>query len=83
MKADMNNFIGGKYKPLTEQDIKAVYAASLKILSETGFLIKSQRALEILDSKGANVDYEKMLARERPDIVSVAIPPLRAFGKVP
>lgn len=29
------------------------------------------------------VDYEKMLARERPDIVSVAIPPLRAFGKVP
>ncbi|KKL91797.1 hypothetical protein LCGC14_1891090, partial [marine sediment metagenome] len=85
MGKDLNSYIGGKYQPLTEKDIKAVHAGSLKLLSNTGFLIKSQRALDILDSKGANVDHEKRLVKIPPAMVEDAIASapseVRLFGR--
>ena len=73
LEKKLNGYVGGKYQPLTEKDVKAIHAGSLKLLSETGFLIKSQKALDILESKGANVDHEKMLVKIPPAMVEDAI----------
>lgn len=51
------------FKVLSEQEIIMIHEASVKILENTGVQILSKKVLELLDSKGAIVDYDKKTAR--------------------
>jgi trimethylamine--corrinoid protein Co-methyltransferase len=44
---------------LSEEDIHRIHKESLLLLEEVGMKIQSKEALELLDSAGAPVDYEK------------------------
>ena len=44
---------------LSTEEIEAIHNASLRVLEGTGIKVMSKRALDILNSAGAKVDYEK------------------------
>ncbi len=46
-------------KVLSDQEIVRIHEASVKILENTGVVIHSRRVLDLLNSKGAVVDYDK------------------------
>ena len=50
-------------KVLSEQDIVQIHEASVSILENTGVAIYSKKVLDLLDSRGAVVDYDKKLAK--------------------
>jgi trimethylamine---corrinoid protein Co-methyltransferase len=50
-------------KVLSEEEIIKIHDASLEILSEVGILIKSTNALDLLQSKGLSVDYNKSIVK--------------------
>lgn len=51
------------FKVLSENEIVQVHEASVNILENTGVMIYSKKVLDLLESKGAKVDYDKRLAR--------------------
>ena len=51
------------FKVLSDQEIVQIHEASINILETTGVLIYSKKALDLLNSKGAIVDYDKKLAK--------------------
>jgi len=51
------------FKVLSDQEIVQIHEASINILENAGIMIYSKRALDILNSKGAIVDYDKKLAK--------------------
>ncbi len=51
------------FKVLSDQEIVQIHEASINILENTGVLIYSKKALDLLNSKGAIVDYDKKLAK--------------------
>lgn len=53
--------VGGRYKPLTESDIKQIYASALKILSELGMGESPQPLIDQAIKKGANVNSDGRL----------------------
>lgn len=48
--------IGGQYKPLTDEQVRQIHEASLKILLRTGVQVDEPQALKILSEAGAQVD---------------------------
>jgi trimethylamine--corrinoid protein Co-methyltransferase len=54
---------------LSDEDMEEVYEASMAILSATGVVFKSKRALELLHVAGADVDTENGVARFPTDLV--------------
>jgi trimethylamine---corrinoid protein Co-methyltransferase len=51
------------FKVLSDHEIVQIHEASIKILENTGVMIHSKRALDLLNSKGVSVDYDKKLAK--------------------
>ena len=51
------------FKVLSDQEIVQIHEASIKILENTGVMIHSKKALDLLNSKGAAVDYEKKVVK--------------------
>lgn len=51
------------FKVLSDQEIVQIHEASIDILENTGVMIHSKRALDLLNSRGANVDYDKKLVK--------------------
>jgi trimethylamine--corrinoid protein Co-methyltransferase len=51
------------FKVLSEQEIVQIHEASINILETSGVLVYSKKALDLLNSKGAIVDYDKKLVR--------------------
>ena len=51
------------FKVLSDQEIVQIHEASINILENAGILIYSKKALELLNSKGAIVDYDKKLVK--------------------
>ena len=51
------------FKVLSDQEIVQIHEASISILENTGVMIHSRKALDLLNSKGANVDYDKKLVK--------------------
>ena len=51
------------FKVLSDQEIVQIHEASINILENTGVLIYSKKALDLLNSKGADVDYDKKLVK--------------------
>jgi len=50
---------GGQFKPLTDEDIKRIDSAVLRILTEVGVRIEYRPALEVLRDGGCAVDFDK------------------------
>lgn len=51
------------FKVLSDREIIQIHEASITILENTGVMIHSKTALDLLHSKGANVDYDKKLVK--------------------
>lgn len=62
-----------KAKILSEAEIERIHRHSLRLLSEVGVRYNSEKALHILGSHGAKVDWEAKLARIPAELVEYAI----------
>ncbi len=62
-----------KFTTLSQEDIKAVHEASLDILQNCGILVHSRKVLELLETNGASVDYEKKNAKIPAELVEKCI----------
>jgi trimethylamine--corrinoid protein Co-methyltransferase len=51
------------FKVLSDREIVQIHEASVSILENTGVMIHSKKALDLLNSKGAAVDYEKKVVK--------------------
>jgi trimethylamine--corrinoid protein Co-methyltransferase len=51
------------FKVLSDSEVIQIHEASIAILENTGVMIHSKKALDLLNSKGANVDYDKKLVK--------------------
>jgi trimethylamine--corrinoid protein Co-methyltransferase len=51
------------FKVLSDKEVIQIHEASIAILENTGVMIHSKKALDLLNSKGANVDYDKKLVK--------------------
>jgi trimethylamine---corrinoid protein Co-methyltransferase len=60
-------------KVLSDQEIISIHEASIKILENTGVMIHSKKALDLLNSKGAVVDYDKKLVKIPGKMVETAL----------
>jgi len=56
----VSGIVGGSYLPLSESDLNEIHAATMKVMENTGIAVHCKKALEIFESGGAKVDYEKM-----------------------
>ena len=50
-----------KFLSADEEDL--LHGQSIRTLDELGVLVRSRRVLEMLDSAGAQVDFDRMIAR--------------------
>jgi trimethylamine--corrinoid protein Co-methyltransferase len=50
-----------EFRVLTDQEVDAVHAASLRILAETGIAMSQSEALDILTSSGARVEKNRVI----------------------
>ena len=51
--------VGGKYRLLSDKDVKKIHNASLRTLEKTGIEVNTKRGLRIFKEKGAKVDFDK------------------------
>ena len=51
------------FKVLSDKEIVQIHEASINILETSGVLVYSKKALDLLNSRGAIVDYDKKLVR--------------------
>lgn len=58
---------------LSEDEKQTIHRESLRILEEIGILFHSRKALRILESNGAKVDWETRIARIRGEMVNQAL----------
>jgi len=58
---------------LSSDEIQRIHNRSLDILEKVGIRYNTPRALEILENKGCQVDYDKLWASIPPDLVEWAI----------
>ena len=58
---------------LSQSEIEAIQKASLEVLDNTGIVVMSDKALDILGKAGAKVDYEKNHATIPGDLVEEAL----------
>ncbi len=54
---------GGSFKPLENNDIRKIHAATMEVLSEVGFEVHCAEALQLFENFGARVDKEKRRVR--------------------
>jgi trimethylamine--corrinoid protein Co-methyltransferase len=54
---------------LSDGDISKIHEASLRVLSETGIVVGSEKALKLLAQAGARVDFQKRLVKIPPRLV--------------
>ncbi|MBW8034635.1 MAG: hypothetical protein FVQ79_02965 [Planctomycetes bacterium] len=52
---------GGQYKLLTENQIKDLHQATVQVLEEVGISVQHAEALELMESCGCKVDYDKQI----------------------
>ncbi len=54
---------GGTFRPLTEADVKRIHEATVEVLSEVGFEVHSQQALDLFKQTDIRYDESKGVAR--------------------
>ena len=58
---------------LDEKEEDLIHSQSLRLLEELGVLVRSRSVLQLLEGKGAMVDYDAMIARITPNLVDSAL----------
>ncbi len=58
---------------LTPEEVKQIHEATLQIIEKIGVRFPSKRALEIWHAHGAEVDFNKMIVRAKPDLIEKAL----------
>ncbi len=53
-------FVGGQYKPLTDEQVEQIHRASLAILSRTGVRVEEHQALQFFKEAGAEIDGNRV-----------------------
>jgi len=53
----------GRLKILSDSDVSQIHEASLRVLSETGIVVGSEKVLKLLVQAGARVDFQKKLVK--------------------
>lgn len=64
---------GSQLKILSDEGLDAIHLAALNVLEHTGVAIHLKKALDILKEAGAEVDYERKIAKIPPYLVDEAI----------
>lgn len=77
MKKTRPELLGGAYKPLSNQDIKAIHEATLKVFAEIGIRVNNPEVINLYKSAGAKWDEQENLLFLEPEIVTDLI------GKAP
>jgi len=54
---------GGSYKPLSDEAIERVHRTVMRVIEEVGFEVNSEKALDLFDRAGAQVDAANRLVR--------------------
>jgi trimethylamine--corrinoid protein Co-methyltransferase len=62
-----------KLEVLTTEEVKKIHEATLWIIEHVGVRFPSQRALEIWEANGAQVDREKKIVRVKGDVIEEAL----------
>lgn len=52
--------VGGQYKPLNDEQVQKIHAASLAILERTGIQVEESQALQLFKDAGARVDGNRV-----------------------
>ena len=60
-------------KILSEMDMNLIHKTSMEILANTGIMINSRKALELLEKNGAQVDYGKKIAKISSSLLEKAL----------
>ena len=60
-------------KILSDSDMELIHQTSIEILSKTGIMFNSKKALELLEKNGADVNYETKIAKISPALVEKAL----------
>ena len=63
-------FLGGQYKPLTDERIQRIHATSLRVFAEIGVEVNSSEARELFMHAGAEVDEIRRVIKITPDLVA-------------
>jgi trimethylamine--corrinoid protein Co-methyltransferase len=58
---------------LSEQEEDLIHSQSLRLLDEMGVLVRSKSVLQLLEGKGAIVDYDAMTARMPAEMIDSAL----------
>ena len=64
---------GGRYRPLTEEQVHKIHATSLRVFREVGVQVNFPEALELFRDAGAEVDDNKRVVRIAPELVEELI----------
>ena len=62
-----------KSQLLTESEKEQLHTEALQILKKTGAKFHSEKALKLLESNGARVDWDKKIAHIFPEMVEQAL----------
>ncbi len=62
-----------KLQVLSEASVRKIHEATLHLLENVGVKFPSPRALEIWAQAGAQVDFERMIVRAKPDLIESAL----------
>jgi len=60
---------GGRFKPLSDQDIARIHEATLEVLAEVGFEVHSEEALRLFEQAGATVNRETRLVKVKESLL--------------
>jgi len=58
---------------LKPQDVDRIHLATLHIIENVGVRFPSQRALDIWEANGAQVDRNSMIVRAKPELIDAAL----------
>ena len=64
---------GGRYQPLTEEDIEKIHRTTLRVFSDIGVQVNLPEALDLFKSAGAAVDAAARLVKIPPELAASLI----------
>jgi trimethylamine--corrinoid protein Co-methyltransferase len=67
--ADRKGLEGGRYRPLSEEELEAVHETSMRVFSEVGIRVNNEEALGLFERAGARVEPEGRVVTMKPEMV--------------
>ena len=72
-RGPIKGLIGGRYKPLTDDQVQRIHEAALSILERTGVSVEEPDALRLFQDAGASVDRDTSRVRIPRSLVEDAV----------